>query len=708
MLQEALLTMLTHTRKLAGLFVLILVGSVQAAPYVPAQLPLEQLPQEHPYQRTLRDALARLTEKDLAIDRKEFTAVPGSDADEQFRLWLLTLNLPHVEAAAAPAPAFTLPAIESGKGLRLPAAPADAQMLAWLADWNYPGNPYHGSKALKRRAFVLATIDVVMLDYLYEHAPQGSARSDFLGGNLIWLGYAYRSIKSTLPEEARTALETGLKKHLARLFKWGPTGAMTDMDLFAPVGLWYLSQALDDPDIKRQAEAYARRLFTEERFFHPAGYFVDVGCFDTSYNGISLYFGTWAALASDWPFAREAIAKAYRLRAHLSLPDAGGRFYGPSHMSSRTSADPPHDQWNFPHRPFAAAMVTDEALPLARLPAPEAIKNAPQRVVAHLNQRLAAAPRGPASPWKETHWSGALNFAHDHCPKGFHAKLAKLQSEASQQLQPLYGRPGTFVRGFDRAFVIARLPGYAAVIHTGPIRGWPHGLGGGMLSAFWAPEAGPVLLGRRRGMQGPVPDSLDEWRTWPVHAVSGLTAGGELFSSAFLKQPKVDQELRDNGGRVRVEGPLAIGKTGRTLHYDRQFLLDADALTIETQLKAGGEEKLAELYETLPVFLGDGAQAKESAVRVRLLVGDQMVDADEKPQANVKAVRIHRYRQAIQITFDRPRSVKLSPREWTDGYQTRARCRTILIDLLPGTDRPQAIATATVKYSLAPLQPGVE
>src|SRR5262249_486232 len=152
------------------------------------------------------------------------------------------------------------------------------------------------------------------------------------------------------------------------------------MDLFAPVGLAYVASAVDDADIRRITEAYARRLFTDPRYFNPAGYFVDVGCFDTSYNGISLYFANWAALAGRSTFGRAAVDKAYRLRAPLGLPGPDGVAFGPSHMSSRTSADSPHDQWNFPHRPYAAALVTDEALHLAPLPTPEALRTAGERV----------------------------------------------------------------------------------------------------------------------------------------------------------------------------------------------------------------------------------------------------------------------------------------------------------------------------------------
>src|SRR6185436_9154004 len=74
---------------------------------------------------------------------------------------------------------------------------------------------------------------------------------------------------------------------------------------------------LGDPEITTAAEAEVRRLFTEERFFRPAGYFPHGGTLD-SFNGMSTHYALWGALARDWPFAREALARLYRLQAHLT------------------------------------------------------------------------------------------------------------------------------------------------------------------------------------------------------------------------------------------------------------------------------------------------------------------------------------------------------------------------------------------------------
>lgn len=701
-------------RRAQGGIILYLLGLSSAlAGYVQVGMPLEQLPQDHEYQKTLRAFIGTLAEKDFTVERRAFTEAPSADPDAAYRLWLLPLNLPRLETAALPPAAFTLVALEATPGIRMPTLPHECQMLAWLANWDYPGNPYRGDKAVKRRAFVVAAVDLMMLDYLYEHDPRGAARSDYLGGNLIWIGYTYGVVKDVLPEPVLAAFEVGLKKHVLRLKEWGPRGAMTDMDLFAPVGLYYIARASSDPEIKQIAESFARRLFTEPRYFHPAGYFVDNGCFDTSYNGISLYFGTWAALASDWPFAREAIEKAFRLRAHLCFPDPDGVSEGPSQMSSRTSADPPRDQWNFPIRHQAAAMVTDEALHLAPLPTPEKIAAAPQVVIQAFNAQLGTNYPALSNVWKECHWSGALNFAYEHYRSGAYAQRLALTN--SPLMQPLYARTDPFIHEFEKAFVVARFDAYAAVIHTGPVgrpvghNGLPYGYGGGELSVFWTPASGSVMVGRRRGVQGAVYDSFAEWRAWPVHAVSGLTPDDELVTSTRISQPDVEQEIGKSKCEVRVSGVVPKYNKARTalsqteIRYARRFEAVSDGLTVETTLTADTAQPFTELYETIPVFLRDLAQNEKAATVIECRQGDAWAPATAEYQDKIKSVRLTRFNGVVTITFSKPRRVKLAPADWKDGFQTQAACRTLLVDLLEGGAQPQALKKASVRYTIKGL-----
>jgi hypothetical protein len=710
---------MTTCRMMVGLLVMSCVlwslgaPRARAAGYVQVALPLKQLPEEHDYQKALRAGIAALTVKDLDIVHGPITDVRPESPEELYRLWLLAQQPPPVTAATLPALPFTLQQIESQEGLRMPAETRECQLLAWLAGWDYAGNPYHGSRPLKLRAFVLAAIDLVMLDYLYEHDPRGADRADYLGGNLIWIGFTYSIVKDVLSPEVRAAFEAGLHKLvMGHLNKWGPKGMMTDMDLFAPIGLWYVSQAVADPALKAVAAEYSRKLFTDEHYYHPAGYFVDNGCFDTSYNGISLYFGTWAALMTDWDFADEAMERAFRLRAHLCFPDPDGNFTGPSAMSSRTSGDPPRDQWQFAARTQASGMVADEALYLATLPDAAALEGAPARLAALYNAQLSTPVALKPGPWREGHWSGHINFPYENYRAGHYARLKKLQEEKSPLLKPLYQRGGEFVRAFERAFVIARLGASAFAIHTGPVGrpvghgGRPYGYGGGALSIYWSPETGSVIAARRRGVQGAVFDLYDEWRSWPIHAVSGLSAGNELVSSSRIEQPEIVQELSKNSGTIGATGNMPKYDAQRSstspsgLDYERRFSFGKDgALTVVTRVRSAGAEKLAELYETIPLMVRETAAQAPS--RIEFMIGDRAVEASGDAVKGVTAVRISRFTGSVHVRFARPQTVSLAP-EWRDGFQTTAQCRNVLVDLLGAGARPVGKGVFAVEYTIAP------
>jgi len=547
--------------------------------------------------------------------------------------------------------------------------------------------------------------------------------SDCLGGALIWVGYPYGIARDVLPAEARAAYETGLKKLVLRLNQWGPTALMTDMDLFAPVGLWYISRAMDDPQVKQIAESYSRTLYTNPRYFSPAGYFVDIQGFDASYNGISLYYATWAALLTDWPFAREALDKASRLKAHLALPEPDGKtFFGPSHFSPRTSTDCVHDQWNFPPRNPGAAMVTLEALYLTTPPPSlEGMANTIRGMVGSFNAQQKAVEASQLKPWGEKHFINTINYSHDYYVPGTYEKLVALYKAGGPLRKPPFCRDEGFVRHFGNEFLIAKSGTFGAVIHTGPVgeveADWPtrakwmptkapFGFSGGALSAFWTPQCGPVILGRRRGAQGEVPDKYEDWRIWPFHAVSGQTAEGRVFTSGRILKPEVPKVSAPTPA-VMVKGDIPKSYTGYgeslkgTLRYERIFEVLAQGVRIQTSVQSDGQDRLAEMCETIPIFLGEGlAPTVPRPVSIQFQAGDQWRAAGTDFQSGVKAVKVTRFGGAILITFDQPQRVKLSPQDWQDNYQSRATCRTILIDLLG--ENPAAFRQTILQYTITP------
>ena len=702
-----------------------------------------RLPQDHDYQRALRAYLASLTEADLAVEIKPFSAPPANTSlDGLCRLWVLSQHVPQFGGIAADPAQFMLSAIESEKSVMRP--PADPICLAWLAAWDDAMNPYRGSPAVKRRALAVAIVDMIMTDGLNERSPgkdwvpyglltgvrEGRAsHSDCLGGTLIWIGYTYLKCRDVLPPDARAAFDTGLIKLVRRVNDWGPTALMTDMDMFSGVSLDYSAKAVGSQELSKIAEAYTRNLFTNPRFFSAAGYWVDIQGYDASYNGISFYFSNWSALSTKWDFARAAVEKAYRLKAHMSLPEPDGTLVGPTHFSPRTSNDSAHDQWGYPHRNTAGALITDEAMYLVDVPNDEKLREVPAKLVTSLSEMAASGAKKPATPWSESHWNGAFNYGFEHYPTGFYERRRKLEKERPEMLVPPFARKERFVRDFAGDFVVANFDDFGVIVHTGPVgvaeedwptrakwmpREKPYGFSGGSLSAFWMPKDGAILLGRRGGAQGSTFDKYEEWRLWPFHAVTGQTAAGKVFTSGRILRPALKTELGKDSASIDARGVIPRTYAGQgdalvgDIQYQRRFEVDAKGVRIETRVSADGKDAIAELCETIPVYI--------AAQPPKEVMGDVVIEfrtggtagawtaGGVEYQEKVDAVKVKRKDGTILITFDTTQRIKLSPKVWSDQYQSRATCRTLLIDLMGGA--ASGFKEASVKYTITPLPRG--
>jgi hypothetical protein len=675
------------------------------------------LPSKHPYQKTLRAYLATLKAEDFALELKPFTVPEDLSEAERFRLAILRVRMPMLDGLIAAAESLTLEQIEAKDAIVVPRI--RPEVLAWLTQWDFAGNPYKGSAALKRRAFVAASLDLMLHDDIHEQGKY--TRSDHLGGTLIWLAYAYPRVRDVIPAEACAAYEVGLKKMVLKIKKWGPTKLMTDMDLFSAVSLYYATKALPgDKGVAAFAKAYTQKLYTDPMFFDPTGYFVDCQGFDVTYNGISLYFSAWAAQLGDRPAIKDALGKAYRLRNYLSLPEPGKNVFGPSHMSSRTSGDAWHDQWQDAtkyDRHVGAAFFTDEALPAvhrARFPNKRLLKVTPTRAVADLNRWLKRKPRAPRA-WHESHWVGFPNYVHDHMVDGFYERMVKLRAEKSPLLKLPFEREEKFIVPFGKSFLCAKMPGFGIVIHTGRtgieqnVGNSTHGFSGGSLSAFWTPATGSVVLGRRGGGQGTRPDTFKEWNLWPVHGATGLTTKGGVFSTTLVRAPKAEYSVGKDAATVDVSAsisqanPYMKDALAGTISYTRRFALSQKALVVTTTLAGDGKDSFGELYEVIPVFLRDARYQKRSAPAViEFQTGETWVKATAEFHENVSAIRITRFKGTVQITLDKPRRVKLSPVDWIDGYQSKASCRNVLVDLLGADGAEKPLGEASIVWRISP------
>jgi hypothetical protein len=756
-------------------FMLMIGALAMAGCAVAADLPKPEptpghvmLPQEHQYQRVLRKYMATLTEKDFDHGvTTPLTVQPSSqDADYQYRNSLRTnpYQVPlvgskrGVPAVNNPPALFLLRSIEGTTAVMRPLVYPETLMA--LAQWDYPRNVYYNNRALKMRCFVTASINLLMLDDYLDKNPR-ACRADWRAYQLIIGGAPYPGFKDLLPTEVRRAYQDGVKKLARRIIAWGPRGEEPNLDMIIPIGLWYATKVCDDPAFTKEVEALARMMFTDPRYFHPAGYWVERGGLDVGFGGQANVFACAAALASDWPFAKEAVDRVYRLRAHLTLPEPDGTITGPAEFNTRLSSPAYADQWEFGWRDRAALMLTDEAACWVTPPAKEALAVAAASAAAEFSRQIAENPvksgngspekpyvyfanaEIPPQPWACTMWQNwqfplTVDFGYEFYRKGAYDHLVQLEKENSPFLKFPFQRKGTFVRDFAGAFVVARMSDYGIILHTGPVGHQepnngleqctaPMGFGGGQLAAFWTPATGSVILGRRGGMiHEKAYDKIEEWRTWPIHAVSGVTAGGKVFTSARIFKPEAVVKAGNNSATAVAHGPLTAMRVaadpastpekpkqdmyddtldGR-IDYARTFDVGDKGLRVETSLNGDGKDNIAELYETIPVYLRDTAkQPKAEPTAIEFEVGGKWVPATAEYQEKVTAVKLTRFDGAVQITFDHPRRIKLSPTEWKDTVAfAYGACRNVMVDLLEGAKAPVALnGETTISYEISPV-----
>lgn len=665
----------------------------------------EALPQKLPYQQQLRKFMATLKAEDFQPVNQDLTVVPFTgDADERLRLWILSLQPPAVgrkrnySSVKIKSSHFTLDTIESAKAILRP--PAHPEPLVDLAAWKYPGNPYFESRPLRLRAFVLAALDMIMVENLLESGDEAARpNQNQLAGAIGRFAYVYPGIRDVVPGEAREAYRAGLKKLVQRALDQGPTAVTPKtqgMFTWAAPGLFLAAKVLNDAEITRRVDVYARSIFTEEPFFRGAGYFPNGGTLD-SFNGISTYFAVWGALATEAPFAREAITRVYSLRSHLTLPEPDGTLLGPSHMASLTSAESAHEQWNWPMRTWGAALIADDAACLTKMPDEADLEKAPALVVGEINAQLhelSWAPGGlDPAPWKFQAGGTLVNFAYQYYPRGYHARRSALEKQSQSAQLPVL-REDSYIRRFKDEFVIEKSPLHAAIVHVGPIAdpSNPHpvyGFGGGALSAFWTRATGSVILGRGIGAYSPqYKNTLEQWRSLPSHAVSGITSDSTVFTSAHLVTPATTIETGVKSYTVTAHGRIpsfrhdAATKLSGKIDYTRKFESSPGGVRVTTTIQADGKDKIAELYEAVPVYLREaGSQAKVTPTTIEIGGEGKWTSATDAFTDKVRTVRLTRFGASVTITFDRPCRVKLAP-VWADSYQTRSACRNLLIDLL--------------------------
>lgn len=727
------------------------------------------LPQDHEYQRVLYKFMATVTEQDTAhgVTSKMEIKEGRTDPEYLYRNYLLTLMHQPLVGTKRGYPAinsapigYTLKLIEQPDGVYY--TNAWPETLISFVQWDYPGNPYFNNRALKMRAFMAAAANMLMFHDFAEHNDRlvpSPIRPDQHGYNPVYWAMPYPGFKEVLPPEVQQAYETGLRMIGERIMSWGIRGDASSNDYIAPVGLLYIARAINDPEFMRRVEAHTRPLYTTPRYFHSAGYWDERGGIDTGFSGAANWFAVWTGLLTDWPFVKESVGLVYRLRGHLLLPEPDGTATGPSHFNSRLGSPVNSDQWHWDGaRDAAAAMLTDEAAHFFPTPTAEQLAASPgnraNTFANHIrenpvrdgkfitNEELLAEPKMPMkwSPrvWMSYNFPASVNYGYEHYRPDAWARRQALEDAKSPLLKPPFLRGENFVRTFDKDFVITRQPNYGAILHTGPLgMQSPNetrplfpgtlGLSGGQVSAFWTPKTGSVLLGLRMGMSSDKSfDVLDDWRTWPTHAVMGRTTSGRVITSARVARPQTDIAVNETTSSVKVSGPLVALKVIKdpkpvdpmkvkdqmfdeplagSCAYSRRIETDEKGVSVETTLDGAGDEPLTELWEVLPVYLGHPrANSKVAPTQIEFLLNGQWLPASDTLSDGVQAVRLTRFEHSVVVTFAAAQRVKLAPAEWKDNWlNVGAMSRNVLIDLLKTSDKPVKTNATKIGYRIEPV-----
>lgn len=711
-----------------------------------------RLPQDVPWKQTLHQWLSAQKAADVVIAEHEFRFpedYDGKSHDRIYRDWIV-LGHPGREPVTAGFRAdpewFTLARIE-GDVVRCFPEPA---ALAWWIQFDFPGNPYFDSQPGRRRALVIAIVDMLMLET--SHADPRNIKPDFMGANLGTWAYTYQVCQQELPAEAKDAYKHGMLHYLTLMERIAPRDGNTNMDMREIVTLAELDHVFaGDAKLHRRLVNLARRILfgTPERgpatsdprrgTFHPAGYIGEADGPETSYNGISLYHLTEAAMVSrgnkDWDeFLPEVIRRMVRFKAYNTFPEPDGGYEGPSSWSTRTNAPYVYDQRDRPWRPFAEAMLTDEALYRLRIDPHGGIAQTafgfapPEVMLADIRQTIGRFNRNRRRPekwkadegpiWAESHWPADLPYTWDHYVPGSYERFRKLLAQESQMLRAPFARSADVNLAFDEEFWMAKQGDWGFQVEAVPHmsrsydKGGSGALAGGSLATFWTKPTGVVILGRLPDKWNYV--TWDKIAAWPTHHLWGRTADGLAFSSARQWHPRVRFEGGQNPRKVNVFGSLGPSRTTERedildaghVFYRKEFTLHKNGLHVQSELLSQGKDQITELWETLPVFLNQTRRSRNADpsgdTTIEFRIDEQWQPAATTLTSGVEAIRLKRHNGAVIIDFDVPCRIALSE-VLTTRYQKKDRLRTINIDLTSGDGKPQDMPRkATVGYLIRP------
>ena len=629
-----------------------------------------QLPQDNPYQVELYDWLETITIQDVAISTGTLQFNGGStNVEELADLFLMTQDLGTLDdsprfAYQGEAKWFVL---DDGQGAGIEGS-GTVKMLRWanepafvyqldLPNGGGQGNPYYQDPAMCTRALVSTAVDLIMLDW--EHDQGNSVRSDFLGGTLNALAYAYYTCNAIIDQSAQAAFEAGFDHMMDKLLQWGPRQVNTNMDTRAIAAVSYLYRSSSDAAFKDKAIRVAKRfMFGAEdgtiadldrsaAIYMKAGYVSEARGPETTYNGVSFYHILESCVITrdlpEWDFMIEPCMTMieFKLYQYFHDPVNPGFFDGPGGYANRTGDSYVYDQQGHKFRDIVAADFhpTEKALVRSfRWPGGTLLKDA-QELAEFIGYGLDTLTRyglgsvsteTPAN-WVENHWPPNHPFG---ATSGWYGRITSLVNSNDPLVQTPFERSGAFNRVFGDEFWIYKSNDgnrdFGFFVEHIPSQ-WPYdSWAGGSLQTFWTEDTGIVILSKH-DKSGDQPSRGEDTRVfsiiedWGAHHVWGYDNEGMAFTSAawndvgrgvvtistdtgaerFVEYRTGFADQR--GWPEGVEDPDGSGiDTTKALLVSRFSTLQ-NGIKVQRTVTSDQSITITDLWDTIPVFLRDCA-----------------------------------------------------------------------------------------------------
>ena len=702
-------------------------GCIYGMTAIPCPPPSTTLPQKYAYQVVLRNYMASLAQSDFDVPTGDITWSSSYTLtnDELYRLWLATHydnyegGLPHYRMLHdVPSSAYTLSTIEASSPPHVLVGTQGVDDVAafFYRNWNYAGNPYYGSNAVTRRAFVLVAADMMLMDaHLAAHGPDNL---DVASGCLIDYGYTASAIKNDPAIDActRAAFSVGLRRMFDQFEPLNVGNGNGDMLISQVEGYAFMADALGDPATVNRAKNKAETQLAA--ICDPAGFcWHQGGGYDPYYEGWTESHVAAGALFSHWDVLENAAREIYTLRSTTQFPQpsitaADGSSQtklclGPTAFAPATAWSDCVNGGDFAmERVEAMAMLNDDAVygasngipgyfsfpSVSQMRTDIGSGNGLMRAVPWgRDEGLSGAALTQLPPWEERHYPRGMSNAVVFYQPGTYTHLASL-AMSSPELQKM-----PVMRSADYIHVLgasdsahqpqvftAKFGGsnpFAMVVHTGTIDTLTDGsgFGGGALTDFWTRDQGAAIYGWNIGRNYTPSSSTvlwytwSNWTLWPAHAISGRS-GSTIFSSARLNTPTLSYDTgTPNEVTIAVSGdlknpPASQATLGGHVNYARQFHLSSAGVDITTTLTPSGTAPtIDELYETLPLFsyfyqYDNTMEPASSASQITYRLASASTFAaftNGVEVANVQAVRVTRFGHTVEIDFGVPHPMQI-------------------------------------------------